>query len=217
MEREQTKRVTGILLAAGIVCIVLLYLFADREISRRAASMAGSWLVRGAGAFTHLGDKTVWLALFGLALPCAVTLYWRRGLCRPARLLFHFCVALGLAMIFGDLLKFVFGRARPPLLLEQGMYGFTWFASDGMHHSFPSGHTLRTFAALTVPALHFRKAAWLLLVPAVLEAASRVLVLRHYPSDVLCGAVVGILAAVWADAVLRAPTDSVSRPSAADQ
>lgn len=67
--------------------------------------------------------------------------------------------------------------------------------------SFPSGHTGASFAATA--ALYFKKSR--LWIPAsalsVLIAFSRLYLYVHYPSDVLAGAMLGILAG-WAGCVL---------------
>ena len=60
--------------------------------------------------------------------------------------------------------------------------------------SFPSGHTGASFAAVT--ALYAsRSRLWILsLILAVLIAFSRLYLYVHYPSDVLAGVVIGIMA-----------------------
>ena len=68
-------------------------------------------------------------------------------------------------------------------------------------YSFPSGHTSLSFCAATTLALHYKK--WEVAVPAFAWAAtvaySRMQLGVHYPSDVLAGMAIGILApvAVW--------------------
>lgn len=63
--------------------------------------------------------------------------------------------------------------------------------------SFPSGHTAASFAAMTALFLAKMKKAWIAaLVLAVLIALSRLYFYVHYPTDVLGGAVVGILSGI---------------------
>lgn len=63
--------------------------------------------------------------------------------------------------------------------------------------SFPSGHTAASFAAMTALFLAKMKKAWsAALVLAVLIAFSRLYFYVHYPTDVLGGAVVGILSGI---------------------
>jgi undecaprenyl-diphosphatase len=70
-------------------------------------------------------------------------------------------------------------------------------------NSFPSGHTSNTFALATVSALFFRR-GWLVYLPAVLVACSRVYVGSHWPSDVLVSAFIGTGIAFLICAILEA-------------
>ena len=63
--------------------------------------------------------------------------------------------------------------------------------------SFPSGHTAASFAAMTALFLAKMKKAWIAaLILAVLIAFSRLYFYVHYPTDVLGGAVVGVLSGI---------------------
>ncbi len=63
--------------------------------------------------------------------------------------------------------------------------------------SFPSGHTAASFAAMTALFLAKMKKAWIAaLVLAILIAFSRLYFYVHYPTDVLGGAIVGILSGI---------------------
>lgn len=67
---------------------------------------------------------------------------------------------------------------------------------DSDHYSFPSGHTSNAFALATTLALHY---GWKAAVPAYLGAAliaySRIVNDKHYLSDVVAGAALGIIVA----------------------
>lgn len=63
--------------------------------------------------------------------------------------------------------------------------------------SFPSGHTQVVFNVATILTLFYKKSgAWAFL-PATLVAISRVFLCVHYPTDVICGAIVGVLSALF--------------------
>lgn len=70
-------------------------------------------------------------------------------------------------------------------------------------YSFPSGHTGAAFAAAS--ALYFgRSRLWIFAcVPAVLIAFSRLYLYVHYPSDVLVGMMIGIMAGWAASRIVR--------------
>ena len=80
--------------------------------------------------------------------------------------------------VFTQSLKLAVGRRRP----------------DGTRFSFPSGHTSSTFATATVLQRHF---GWKVGVPAYAFASyvagSRLQENRHYASDVMVGAALGIV------------------------
>lgn len=110
-------------------------------------------------------------------------------------------VALLLGFIVGNLtLKPLIARVRPydmpgvevQLLVER--------LSD---KSFPSGHTLACFEAATVIFIANKKWGILALVSAFFVAFSRLYLYVHYPTDVLCGAVLGILFATLASIIVK--------------
>jgi len=59
-------------------------------------------------------------------------------------------------------------------------------------NSFPSAHAANNFAVAAVCAAFFRRWGWLLLLPAVLVAYSRVYVGSHWPLDVLVSSLLGL-------------------------
>lgn len=157
---------------------------------------------------THLGDGgAVWLLLAALCLARRET--------RPCGYIILFSLVLGL--LVGNLaIKNLVARPRPfetypelANLVTQGGY------------SFPSAHAMSSFAAATSAYLFFRnkERKWLgilLLFLAALIALSRLYVCVHYPSDVLCGALLGVLLgclATWLFYKLRARLSSCVRRS----
>lgn len=130
---------------------------------------------------TTLGnDGFIWIALGLLCLLRPSTR--KQG--------FSILVALLFSLLFNNLiLKSLFSRPRPFLqyadlipLIE---------APSG--YSFPSGHSSSSFAAAFAWFMHNKKSGIAMLVLAALIAFSRLYVCVHFPTDVLCGSLLGAL------------------------
>ncbi len=84
-----------------------------------------------------------------------------------------------------------------PLSISQDTYAL--FCDGGNNASYPSGHAARSmiFAVIFGYALseRFPRGAYLVLLYPVAMSLSRMYVLQHYPTDVIGGAVVGIMLA----------------------
>jgi membrane-associated phospholipid phosphatase len=97
------------------------------------------------------------------------------------------------AGILAQIVKHLVGRARPELWLGPSHY------APGSSTSFPSGHTVGAFALAGV--LVFGSRSWTLRAVAFALAVgvgmSRILAFRHWPSDVIASASIGLLAS-WA-------------------
>jgi membrane-associated phospholipid phosphatase len=101
-------------------------------------------------------------------------------------------IALCISTVASTALKNSIKRARP-----FDAHSDITKRSDGGGYSFPSGHTSSAFAIATSLSLSFPK--WYVIAPAYTYASlvgvSRVALGVHYPTDVLCGAAVGVFSA----------------------
>ena len=133
--------------------------------------------------FTHMGDKgVVWVALTLIFLLFPQTR--RIGLCMFVALVLDvFCLNL--------VLKPLVARPRPFIVND----AVSLFIAAPSGFSFPSGHSGASFAVACGMAFAGAPKRWW--VPAVclafLIAFSRMYFYVHYPSDVLAGAVIGVL------------------------
>lgn len=133
--------------------------------------------------YTHLGDAgMLWIVLSVVMLLFRKTR--RAGVVSLTALLFSLILTNGL-------LKHLVGRTRPWLTVE----GLVPLVAEHDPNSFPSGHTCAAFSAASAwyRTLPHRWMKILGVVLAVLMGLSRLYVGVHFPSDVLCGMLVGLL------------------------
>lgn len=129
---------------------------------------------------THLSDGgAIWIAI-GLYLLC-------RKQTRQGGVLL--LLGLAVASIIGnDILKHIFERQRPFITL-----GLTPFIKAPHSFSFPSGHSLVSFAGATIIFYINKKWGILAYILAMLTGLSRVILMVHYPTDVILGSIIGII------------------------
>jgi undecaprenyl-diphosphatase len=101
-------------------------------------------------------------------------------------------LSIAVSGLITDLLKIVFGRARPKLLFANETFGFDWWGSKADFWSFPSGHA--TTAVAIAAALYCLWPRWLPLYIgfAALVSLSRVVVGAHYVSDLLAATFIAV-------------------------
>ncbi|MBP3763518.1 MAG: phosphatase PAP2 family protein [Bacteroidales bacterium] len=120
-------------------------------------------------------------------------------------------VGLGLALCFlvadqgsVHLFKETVARLRPCHALEEVRMFRT---GCGGRYGFVSSHAANAFAVATFLVLRYRKVRWatvLLALWAVATSYSRAYLGKHYPGDLLCGALFGILAGYLITLISRA-------------
>ncbi|MGE0255041.1 MAG: phosphatase PAP2 family protein [Alphaproteobacteria bacterium] len=188
-------------LAAAVVVLALMA-WVDLPLSN-ALRTAPAWFRTLGDVLTEIGNSRWWLGPLALLAAAAVVLRWRAAGASARRM--HGWLAGAFAFVFAAIavpglvnngLKILIGRARPSVLVEQGIYGFDPFNMYARFHSFPSGHSV-TMGALAI--------ALALLLPAyrlwffaagVLLAATRMVVNAHFASDVAAGLAVGAAGAI---------------------
>lgn len=103
------------------------------------------------------------------------------------------------AILTTIILKNVVYRPRPYISNE--LYKSWWQALDMTFYkdtSFPSGHTCAAMSGVMGLFISSKKknVVWLAFLYPIIEAASRIYLCVHYPSDVVAGLIVGVIAAL---------------------
>jgi membrane-associated phospholipid phosphatase len=185
----------------GAAIIALMYVLDAREIGlmppRGTASL---WPIR---ILTDFGKAAyvLWL-LAGALLAFAILAPRSRGTSRSlllgfgTRLQFIFLAVL-VPVLSGEIIKWIVGRGRPFAGGEANPFNFVYFAGTEAYASFPSGHAITSFALAFAVTAVWPQARAAMAVYAVLIAVSRLVLLAHHPSDVVAGALVGVIGAMF--------------------
>jgi membrane-associated phospholipid phosphatase len=185
------------LVAAGIALLVgSLIAFVDRPVAKLVATSKSETSQDLAQVVSLFGEPMLYLLVGAIA----IVVWPRTGVIRRNRVLFM-VLAATTPWLWADLLKMLFGRARPVLYLQNGFYGFQPLDMNPSFWSFPSGHS--TVAAAVAVALSILMPSYrgTFVLLAFLVAISRVILGIHYPSDAVAGMLLGLEIAILLRAI----------------
>lgn len=177
-------------LAALLVLIlsIISYLTFDLPLFEYFYQLKGETLHNAFVIFTDLG-KSTWYIIISLM----VYLIWRINNPQLARTGLFVLSTTILSGILVNIVKVIFGRARPRLYIEEDLYGFFWFKLEVLYRSFPSGHATTAIGVWLAFALLFPKYRFPLVLIGGTIALSRVIIGEHYLSDVMVGGWLGAM------------------------
>ena len=184
----------------GALIIALMYVLDAREIGLMPTRGTPSlWPVR---ILTEFGkDSYVLLALGTMLLAVAVVSAALPGSSRAQllgfgmRMQFLFLAVLT-PLLAGEALKWAVGRGRPFVGGAANAFNFAPFAGTEAYASFPSAHAVTAFALAFAVSAVWPRARLAMIVYAFLIAATRLVLLSHHPSDVVAGALIGVVGAM---------------------
>jgi len=198
--RRLARHSLWLVAALSVLIIVLMFVFDATEIG--LMPVRGSpelWPVR---VLTDFGkdEYVLWtlaivFAVAALACPLAQP-DMRRRLMRLTVHLEYLLLAVALSVLVAEIIKWAAGRGRPFVGGRANAFNFVPFIGTEAYSSFPSAHAVTAFAlAFAVTAIWPR--LWLAAFAyALLIGASRLVLLAHHPSDVVGGALIGVVGAM---------------------
>ena len=164
------------------------YLYIDKQLFELFYPMRGDTLLYPVELLTEMG-KSTWYIIISLLL----FVYWidkNPEKSDNALLIFLSVIVSGILV---NIIKVIFGRARPQLYADEHIYGFFWAKLDVLYRSFPSGHATTAIAAWLALALLFPRYRYWLIGLGILISLSRVILTQHYLSDVIIGGWLGAI------------------------
>jgi undecaprenyl-diphosphatase len=111
------------------------------------------------------------------------------------RLQFLFFAVL-VPVLAGEAIKWIAGRGRPFVGGKANAFNFVPFSGTEAYASLPSSHAITAFALAFAVAALWPRARAVMIVYAIVIAATRLLLLAHHPSDVVAGALIGAIGAM---------------------
>lgn len=164
---------------------------ADIAIAERLGEHRHHPVVRGLGTLSEIADQAPSLAACGALLAVGMVFGKPKIAEASARMLASVLVAAAMK----STVKKLVARTRPYVLLEDDSYEVQALGPDrGDSHSFPSGHTAGAVSAARGLARALPNAAMPAYGAAAIIGAVQIPRAKHYPLDVLAGAVIGIVA-----------------------
>lgn len=198
-----TDRLGLVALAAAALSILPLWLYGDRWIAQAMTELDPP-IVAFFEAITFLGKSAGYLVGSALLALWFFLRARRPGMSRRQRLRTLWrgeaaCYVLSVVAIAGivtNMIKPLVGRLRPVMFFAEGQFGVDPLSLDYALRSFPSGHATTALGlAFALGALWPRYRA-IFVLAALPIAVSRAVITAHFMTDVVAGALVGVLTAL---------------------
>ena len=198
------------LFALSLILLILAglsYQWIDRDVVQWVFAHPDPRLTLFGKMVQHSFTYKVWAPLATLVLIIA---WWKQGGLAPMfrSKMGQLSISIFFTVTICAVVKLALGRYRPELFLTQHLYGFSGFpglVQNDLRTSMPSDHSAIIFCLVITLVCWSRVMLWrfVLIAAGCALVIARVIYLRHFPSDVLAGVVVGMwgssLAFYWCD------------------
>jgi membrane-associated phospholipid phosphatase len=105
-------------------------------------------------------------------------------------------LAVLVPVLVGEVIKWAVGRGRPFVGGKADAFNFVPFNGTEAHFSLPSAHAITAFALAFAVSAIWPRTRVVMFVYAVVILSTRLVLLAHHPSDVVAGAVIGVVGAM---------------------
>jgi membrane-associated phospholipid phosphatase len=189
------------LVAGGGVAIVVLMLAVDVPVISMMPPRGTPelWPVR---MFTDFAKSGYVLSALGAALAIVLAIVPALTGARRARLaalqirIAFVWLAVAVPNLVGELIKGMLGRGRPFVGGSANAFNFSPLAWREPFASLPSAHAITAVALAFAVAALWPRTRYAMAAYALLIGASRTVLLAHHPSDVVAGALLGVVGAM---------------------
>lgn len=189
-----------------IIVSILSYLYFDIPMAEYFQERTGNDVWRFFRSITESGEGFYWIVPTGVVylfyryvplqfLPFSSWL--QRHRLEDMRIMGFVALTAFLSGLLVNILKLFFARYRPIEYFTSQNYGMTWFSHGFEVASFPSGHSATALGVASAVALLFPRVRYPVMIFGALVTFSRVVVAKHYLSDVLVGSFIGVLVSVY--------------------
>ena len=197
--RHWALRSLRLAILAAVVIVALMFIVDAYEISlmpkRGSVSL---WPLR---ILTEFGKSSyVMSALLALLVAVALIAARLRGTSRAILISFgtriqYILLSVMLAVFSGEIIKGMVGRGRP-FVGGDNVFTFSHFAWSEAYASLPSGHATTSFALAFAVSAVWPRARLAMFTYAIVIILTRLVLLAHHPSDVMAGALTGVIGAM---------------------
>ena len=192
MNLNISNKALGIYIAISIIFAGFSYFYIDLQLNTFIRENAGQSVLNIAEYITELGNaKYYYIALLFLYVFYILNRK-NKGLLKKLNFSLG---AMSSTTAITYIAKFIIGRSRPKMWIENGEYGFNpfYFGNTYDFTSLPSGHTQTSFTVAILLSIFFPKYRNVFIIIAIISGLSRVVLSAHWLGDVVMGAVFGLV------------------------
>ena len=198
-----------------ILCLVTAaaalfsYFFLDIPVAAYFFSIKNSPLGKVVKSISGLG-RGEWYLIPSILVS---VIFWKKKKQVAYKALYVFS-AVAVSGILVNIIKLITRRVRPTLYFSEGLYGFNFYKFDSDFLSFPSGHSATSLSAMVALGVLFPKLRIPFLLFGMIIAFTRMFLTNHFLSDVLGGAMLGVMTAIllYPSYFQQRITGTLSRP-----